>query len=205
MTRRRRSGAKLSFPDPRGTTDVLRRKKQEPAATDEALARAPDYVGPLIGWRLWEVEDVHRVPRLRSLYRMCFWPVGSPLAARCNVRGLRLWRAPHRAPVADCRCGIYAVPFDFVSTLAFDEILGPPRRTVVIGEVAVWGDVVECEHGLRAGFAYPERLFVPSACSNAKRAVVGLEDYGVPVELVDAPTMAAAVGVISARVSGRAA
>ena len=184
---------------------MLRRKRHEPAATDEALTRAPDYAEPLVAWRLWEVEDLHRAPRLRSLYRMCFWPVGAPLAARCNVRGLRLWRAPHQAPVAECRCGIYAVPFEFVSTLAFDEILGPPRRTVAVGAVSVWGDVVECEHGLRAAYAYPERLFVPSAGANPERTVVGLEDYGVPVELVDAPTMTAALGVISERVVGRAA
>ena len=184
---------------------MLRRKKHEPAATDEALARAPDYAEPLVAWRLWEVEDVHHVPRLRSLYRMCFWPVGVPLAARCNVRGLRLWRAPHEAPATDCRCGIYAVAFEFISTLAFDEILGPPRRTVAIGTVSVWGDVVECEHGLRAAFAYPERLFVPSAGASSERAIAGLEDYGVPVELVDAPTMASTVEAISERVVGRAA
>jgi len=184
---------------------VLRRRKHEPEATEEAIARAPDYAAPLLGWRLWEVEDIHHVPRLRSLYRMCFWPVGAPLVARCNVRGLRLWRAPHEAPVADCRCGIYAVPFEFVSTLAFDEVLGPPRRTVAIGAVSLWGDVVECEHGLRAGFAYPERLFVPSACAAAGRAVSGLADYGVPVEQIDAPTMATTVEAISDRVVGRAA
>jgi hypothetical protein len=184
---------------------VLRRKKHEPAATDEGLACAPDYAEPLVAWRLWEVEDLHRAPRLRSLYRMCFWPVGVPLAARCNVRGIRLWRAPHRAPVAECRCGIYAVSFEFVSTLALDEILGPPRRTVAIGAVSVWGDVVECEHGLRGAFAYPKRLFVPTACWRAEQAVVGLEDYGVPVELVDAPTMAIAVEAISGRIMRRAA
>jgi hypothetical protein len=184
---------------------VLRRRRHEPAAAEEELPRVPDYAEPLIAWRLWEVEDVHHVPRLRSLYRMCFWPVGVPLAARCNVRGLRLWRAPHPAPATECRCGIYAVPFEFISTLAFDEILGVPRRTFAIGSVSVWGDVVQCEHGLRAGFAYPERLFVPSACARAERTAFGLEDYGVPVELVHAPTMKKTIRVISERVLGRAA
>lgn len=125
--------------------------------------------------------------------------------ARCTVRGLRLWRAPHEAPVAECRCGIYAVPFEFVSTLAFDEILGPARRTFAIGSVSVWGEVVECEHGLRAGFAYPEQLFVPSACAGAERAVAGLADYGVPVETIEAPTMAATVEAIAERIVGKAA
>jgi hypothetical protein len=184
---------------------VFRRRKQEPTATDETPARAPDYAEPLLAWRLWEVEEVHHVPRLRSLYRMCFWPVGVPLAARCNVRGLRLWREPHQAPATDCRCGIYAVPFEFISTLAIDEIFGATRRTFAIGAVSVWGEVVECEHGLRAGFAYPERLFVPSACTHAERAALGLEDYGVPVELVHAPTMKKTVKVISERAIGRAA
>jgi len=46
---------------------------------------------------------------------------------------------------------------------------------------------------------------VPSACTAAERAVSGLADYGVPVELIEAPTMATTVEAISERVVGRAA
>jgi hypothetical protein len=61
----------------------------------------------------------------------------------------------------------------------------PPGSLFVIGTVSLWGDVVECERGWRAAFAYPSRLFVPLGFPGAAEQAVGLADYGVPVELVD--------------------
>jgi hypothetical protein len=71
------------------------------------------------------------------------------------------------------------------------------------------------------GGRLPEKLGIPIregelSCSgqetrtgrdrrDAERTVVGLDDYGVPVELVDAPTMTAALEVLSERVGRRAA
>lgn len=167
------------------------RKSPEPAATTAELAIAPDYAEPLRAWRLWEVEDLDATPRLRSLYRFSFWPVGAPLEARCEAQRFRLPRRPrHAAPTETCTCGIYGAPFELIRRkMAIDHGL-PPGCLFVIGTVSLWGDVVECERGWRAAFAYPSRLFVPLGGPGAAEQAVGLADYGVPVELVDTRNLA---------------
>ena len=69
----------------------------------------------------------------------------------------------------------------------------PPGCLFVIGTVSLWGDVLECERGWRAAFAYPGRLFVPLGFPGAAEHAVGLEDYGVPVELLDTQSLADAL------------
>jgi hypothetical protein len=176
MTRAPQSSSKLN-------ATMRWRKSCEPAATTSEVAIAPDYAEPLCAWRLWEVEDVDGAPRLRSLYRTSFWPVGAPLQARCDAQRLRLSRRPrHAAPTETCTCGIYGAPFEVIrKKLAPDDGL-PPGCLFVIGTVSLWGDVLECERGWRAALAYPRRLFVPLGFPGAAERVVGLEDYGVPVE-----------------------
>ena len=56
----------------------------------------------------------------------------------------------HRAPAPECRCGLHASP-----TL---DVLRRTRCPAVLGRVALWGRVIEHEHGYRARFAYPQRL-----------------------------------------------
>jgi hypothetical protein len=170
------------------------RKPCESAAIDTEPAVVPDYAEPLCAWRLWEVEDVDSAPRLRSLYRLSFWPVGAPLEARCEAQRLRLSRRPrHAAPSETCTCGIYAAPFELIRRkLAVDGGL-PPGCLFVIGTVSLWGDVLECERGWRAALAYPSRLFVPLGAPGAAERAVGLRDYGVPVELLETSTIADAL------------
>jgi hypothetical protein len=170
------------------------RKSCEPVAVTAAGSLAPDYAEPLCAWRLWEVGDVDGAPRLRSLYRMSFWPVGAPLEARCEAQRLRLSRRPrHAAPTETCTCGIYGAPFELIRRkLAVDDGL-PPGCLFVIGTVSLWGDVLECERGWRAALAYPSHLFVPLGVPGAAGRAVGLEDYGVPVGLIDTRTIADAL------------
>jgi hypothetical protein len=161
-------------------------KSDEPAPAVPEPAVAPDYAEPLCAWRLWEVEPLNAVPRLRSLYRFSFWPVGAPLEARCEAQRLRLPRRPrHAAPTETCTCGIYGAPFELIRRkLAVDCGL-PAGSLFVIGTVSLWGAVLECERGWRAAFAYPSRIFVPLGFPGAATQAAGLADYGVPVELVD--------------------
>lgn len=149
---------------------------------------------PVHAWRLWEVEYLGAAPRLRSLYRMCFWPVGAPFEARCEAHRLRLPRRPrHAAPAATCSCGIYAVPFELIrKRLALHDGL-PRGRSLVLGTVSLWGDVLECERGWRASFAYPSRLFLPRDSSGAEERAAGLLEYGVPIELLDTGGIAEAL------------
>src|SRR6266480_5457438 len=90
MTRAAVSSSKLGRVDRAGLIERRRtmrgRKSPEPAATTADVATAPDYAEPLCAWRLWEVEDLDAAPRLRSLYRFSFWPVGAPLEARCEAQ-----------------------------------------------------------------------------------------------------------------------
>jgi hypothetical protein len=170
------------------------RKSGEPIETTSEVALAPDYAEPLCAWRLWEVEDVDGAPRLRSLYRLSFWPVGAPFEAQCEAQRLRLSRRPpHAAPSETCACGIYGAPFELIRRkLAIDDGL-PPGCLFVIGTVSLWGDVLECERGWRAELAYPSRLFVPLGVPGAAERAVGLGDYGVPVELLETSTIAEAL------------
>ena len=170
------------------------RKSSEQTATAPEITIAPDYSEPLCAWRLWEVENLDGVPRLRSLYRDSFWPAGAPLEARCEAQRLRLSRRPrHAAPTETCTCGIYAAPFELIRrNLVVDRSL-PPGCLFVIGTASLWGDVLECERGWRAAFAYPSRLFVPLGFPGAAEQAVGLEEYGVPVELLDTQSLADAL------------
>jgi hypothetical protein len=167
------------------------RKAPEPAVTTAEVGIAPDYAEPLRAWRLWEVEDLDGAPRLRSLYRFSFWPVGAPLEARCEAQRFRLPRRPrHAAPTETCTCGIYGAPFELIrKKQAIDDGL-PPGCLFVIGMVRLWGAVVECERGFRAAFAYPGQLFVPLGFPGAAEQSAGLADYGVPVDLVDTHNLA---------------
>jgi hypothetical protein len=61
----------------------------------------------------------------------------------------------------------------------------------VIGEVSLWGRVVECSQGYRASIAYPARLWVPTRrpdgqALDVEAVALDLLDYGVPVDLIDA-------------------
>jgi hypothetical protein len=170
------------------------RKACEPAPIAVERTTAPDYAEPLCAWRLWEVEDLDAAPRLRSLYRDSFWPVGAPLEARCEAQRLRLSRRPrHAAPRETCTCGIYGAPFELIRRkLAIDRGL-PIGCLFALGTVSLWGDVLECERGWRAAFAYPSRIFVPVGFPGAAERAVGLRDYGVPVELLATPNLAESI------------
>jgi hypothetical protein len=136
-------------------------------------------------WRLWEVDHLEGAARLRSLYRNSFWPIRRRFEARCEAHKFRLWRqAKHAAPAETCTCGVYGVPFESIREFTVHDGL-PPGRSLALGIVSLWGDVVECERGWRASFAYPSCLFLPVVCADAEVKAAGLKDYGVPVEMLD--------------------
>jgi hypothetical protein len=171
------------------------------AATREAdFPPVPDYAEPLQAWRLWAIEDAAGPARLRSLYHQrAVWPTGAAFVAHCNARRFRVWRrSPHETPVDACSCGIYAVGADRIRTLWRDSEPAP-RFSLVIGAVSLWGGVVECEHGWRAGFAYPREIFVPSFAPKLDETAAELADYGVPVEVLNAWTIGMALDVVAER------
>jgi hypothetical protein len=101
------------------------------------------------------------------------WSPYYPLEAVCHKK------KRHDSPHEDCECGIYA----FAS---------PDHRELdsnawVWGEIAMWGDVLICESGYRAEFAYPQTLFMKyDGLKITQRTRFWIENaYGVPVHLVN--------------------
>ena len=154
---------------------------------------APDYVEPIVGWRVWVVvpDGDAGVPRLRSVVQKTVWPARRELVAECCQRRVlaKLLRRPaHDAvPLTACQCGIYATALPELEPLLAEAPWETGAR--VLGQVLLWGEVIECERGWRASHAYPGRLYVPVRDGRRPRLTqeeiaAGLADYGVPVELL---------------------
>jgi hypothetical protein len=152
---------------------------------------APDYVEPFEGWRVWRVVRVDGTFRLGSIVQHTVWPITAELPARCErLRLFRRRRRRHEAPQLGCECGIYAA--STVAQLRMYLADGLHGLSRVLGQVALWGTVVECERGFRASHAYPTRLFVPDDAgmpwrTSATEIALALCAYGVPVEPLAAP------------------
>ncbi len=82
---------------------------------------------------------------------------------------------------------------DYAELRAGSALLGRDRH------VALWGGVVECEHGWRAGFAYPREIFVPSLAPEPDETAAELEEYGVPFEVLGAHTIGMALDAVAER------
>ena len=111
------------------------------------FAPPPQVIEPIQAWRTWTLHGSHDGSRIRLTPIAGDgrpWPPRRPAAAACT-RDRR-----HVRPELDCTCGLHAV------TEADD--LRRTRDPAVLGTVALWGRVVEHEHGFRASRAYPQRL-----------------------------------------------
>jgi len=104
---------------------------------------------PIVAWRTWTLG------RSRLAERPLLLPIagpGSPWVPREPARASCRRRGVHGGvvPGARCRCGLHAT----------DELepLRRAREPTVLGRVALWGRVIEHEHGYRAEYGYPQRL-----------------------------------------------
>jgi hypothetical protein len=119
------------------------------------MMSAPDYLSPIVGYRAWQWDDAG----LRSLNGES-WRPGEPLEARCTVsefaqcRRCRASHCLHDAPQLKCTCGIYA-------SNSLEHLRWPGYgRSLVYGQVQLWGTLVEHERGWRAQYAYPQRFIL---------------------------------------------
>jgi hypothetical protein len=157
---------------------------------------APDFAEAIEAWRVWRVVAGKDGYRLGSVIKPTLWPARTPLAAEClKISPLAGWfrrkrGRPHDVPDSACECGIYAAWLPDIRQYLNET---PQQSSVarVLGEVSLWGTVVECERGFRAARAYPLRIYVPVDSSlrpghRWEDIVAGLEAYGVPVELLPA-------------------
>jgi len=112
----------------------------------------PTFVEAVTAWRGWSLTEVDGELRLSSLTRPEVWTPRAPHAASCP-KG----RSP--IPQRRCRCGIYAA----VTPEALAGLRSLPGG--VVGEVSLWGRVIEHGRGFRAQLGYPARLgLVCAAC-----------------------------------------
>lgn len=134
-------------------------------------------VEPIVGYRDFKM--------IQGLYGLALqsrngaiWPPRKKMMAMCNGDPF----ASHDVPDPSCQCGIYAYAKPDASALQHDN-------SSLWGEIAMWGEVLVCETGYRAEFAYPTALFMrkPAMPGNRTTRVLEairkeLEDtYGVPV------------------------
>jgi hypothetical protein len=162
------------------------------------VSAVPDYIEPIVGWRSWLVVRDGEEFRLHSIVYEARWFPRNELIARCLQRRFSLpWSrsSEHVPPARGCHCGIYAArePEEAASYLegrSWADSLGVHR---VIGTVSLWGRVVECTRGWRGSVAYPKTIYVPAmrapfrfTAEPADDVALGLTDYDVPIELLDA-------------------
>jgi hypothetical protein len=174
------------------------------------MSVAPDYLEPVVGWRVWLVVEEGGTFYLRSVVYEALWPPRHELVAHCLHRSL-LRRFPGRAgaehspPFARCHCGIYA-SFEVEKAASYLDAIGRSEKLAVhrvIGKVSLWGEVLECEEGWRASRAHPAAIYVPTrgrpyrlGVRAAAEIALALTDYGVPVELLDCGTPEEAVAAL---------
>ncbi|MFB3739495.1 MAG: hypothetical protein ACE14W_11105 [Candidatus Velamenicoccus archaeovorus] len=111
--------------------------------TDDRPAR-PELTEPVMAWRAWTLSTGRRGVRLEPIAgRRSAWPPGEPARASCP-------RHCRPVPGLLCLCGLYATRDPL--------LLRQARSPAAIGRVALWGRIVEHDHGYRAAFGYPARL-----------------------------------------------
>lgn len=126
----------------------------------------PDLTTCLVGWRGWRVTAAGDGYRLQALGRNEIWSPKKPIAAECREDYMTMsifssWgepdnTKPHDCPSKDCHCGVWA----FRSLDEFKKMAESYHSTVVVGQVYLWGRVLECENGYRAQYAYPKELWL---------------------------------------------
>ncbi|MEJ2860642.1 hypothetical protein [Actinomycetospora flava] len=117
------------------------------AAPGPAPDTAPDTATPVVGWRLWLLAGDPAEPELCSPAVPGVWRHRTAMTAACT-------RGCARSPARDCGCGLYA-------TATPERLLaGFAEDGTVLGCVALWGRVVEADHGWRGEDGYPLVLLV---------------------------------------------
>ena len=123
----------------------------------------------IVGWREWRLEGTLTEPRLQSITMEDIWPVRKPIQVFDSN-----WRIDSGIN------GIHA--YKTFRDLASDLGLLSFR---VVGEVWMWGRMVEHQFGWRSEFAYPKRLLVAPEKHDPIKLMALEEAYGVPVEESD--------------------
>lgn len=128
--------------------------------------QAPDYCEPIIGIRAWflSVNDhLEQIARWGEL--PYYWPIDDAPPALCIAKACSLTRTERHLPVQpSSTCGYWAFKRIDWPKIGIQQIMhhldqgqhaGYRQQAMVIGEVALWGRMIEHECGYRAEYAYP--------------------------------------------------
>src|SRR3989441_8524410 len=132
---------------------------------------------PVTGWRCWFVLPHERL--LRPIYRRGLaWKPRQATEAICPDE-------LHKPPADGCKCGIRAVSEpQFLKqvhwTTAPPDGVAPLPGILVVGQVAMWGEIEVYDRGWRSSHAYPKHLYVFT--ENPELAAALRDKYLVPVE-----------------------
>jgi len=130
----------------------------------------------LVGWRGWQVFQPGLIVTTSTV-----WLPEQRVEAVCT----RTHVEGDRCPSETCTCGIYSFkkPVQiFQQNYAFQPLLG---------EVWLWGKVVECNGGFRAEYAYPKKFYATKdMLKPAGQKTEGLIEYvafryGVELEIIE--------------------
>jgi hypothetical protein len=130
---------------------------------DEGFERAPDGIVPLVGYRLWRVEDPYGEPAFLPLTRLTPEWTGATrgwVSASCrSVSGVSVfdtfrWEPipHHRVPHEGCSCGFYAMKEldpKLVLVVSTQRLAGTDG-VLVLGRVELAGKIIEHDLGYRA-------------------------------------------------------
>lgn len=133
-----------------------------------------DRLGFVEGWRIWRVSPTGQLQSL--FYTADAWVPLEASSANCARP-----KSTHKAPFETCACGVYALRS--LTQLDVWKTALSSSTHVVVGKVALWGKIIEHEHGFRSQFAYPAALLLPFQI--AQGTLPGLLSYGVPLRDFD--------------------
>lgn len=140
----------------------------------------PDFAEPMVGWRAWGVAGNLRpgeLPLLHSATYGAVWTPREPMVAVCKSN-------PDHVPGERCACGLYSAKTrEHLQSMNYHRY-GERRSRhefCVMGEVNLWGKIVEGTQGWRAQCGYPKKLYLPFEAY--KLRVPLMETYGCEVVL----------------------
>lgn len=149
------------------------------------------YIFPVVGYRGWMLRE----GKLSSYAVDNLWTPMKANVAQCGgYEHAKFWgpytarsgpelipHASDEAPLAECGCGFYAF-----KTLPYllNWLEEHREGHMVIGEVYLWGKIVDCRYGYRAQYAYPKRFYSKTykrkyAYNNSTSPLC---EFSVPVE-----------------------
>ena len=153
----------------------------EPVLNPDGDVLIPDYIGELLGWRVWHVRNAFSKEKatLHSLgtgghQHASMWKPGKVMEAYCA--------RSHAVPDKNCSCGFYSakteehlLSMNYHRGLDFDD----PDEVLVIGEVLLQGKIIPGTQGWRAQRARPKSILVPysrwKVANNLKERYPGVD------------------------------